>query len=372
MGETMRIAVAALVALAVLSAPTPARAAVPSEISVQGVLRDDMGKLQNMMVAVTVTLYDAPMAGNKLAGPFGPTMVMATNGLFTLTIRDANLTSELSASSGVWMEVVAGNDAFPRQKLSPDVFALMCGTADVANSMPGVTDSNGNIGIGVTSPLSTLHIDGANASFRIGSNKAGNGYSFDNDNVDGYKLKLRYKNPINVYREVMTFDYSTGVGIGTTTPDNQLHVAGYTHLNGGLTLDRSVGGSPVAYLIQYADADIVHFQQGNNIVATIDVNGGYHAVSDARLKTNVRPIGHALDDVERLRGVRFNWKSNGDPSIGVVAQEVEEVYPELVSNTADSKAVDYEKLSAVLIEATKELRRENRAMRARIERLEQR
>ena len=108
----------------------------------------------------------------------------------------------------------------------------------------------------------------------------------------------------------------------------------------------------------------------------LDVAGQVRAsnvsvTSDARLKTHVRAIDHALDDVERLHGVRFDWKSDGSPSIGVMAQEVEAVYPELVSTAPDGmKSVDYMKLSAVLIESTKELRRQNAALEARMERLE--
>lgn len=80
--------------------------------------------------------------------------------------------------------------------------------------------SNGNVGIGTANPLSTLTVGGPNASLRIASGNE-NGYAFENDNADGYKLKLRYKNPTNVFREIMTFDYATGnvsaaaaVGIG--------------------------------------------------------------------------------------------------------------------------------------------------------------
>src|SRR5258706_11620954 len=107
-----------------------ARGAVPSALSVQGVLRDSGGKLQSMMVNVTASLWDAQTSGNKLAGPYGPTMVMATNGLFTFPINDAALTTELAAASQVWLELSVGNDTFARQPVTPQLYALMCGTAD--------------------------------------------------------------------------------------------------------------------------------------------------------------------------------------------------------------------------------------------------
>src|SRR5205814_1464443 len=112
-----------ILALATLLA-TPAGANVPSQFSVQGVLRDGAGKLQSTMVNVTVSLYDAQTAGNKLAGPYGPFPIMATNGLFSVPIQDAMLKTELASATQVWMEVIVGNDTFARQLVAPQMFAL--------------------------------------------------------------------------------------------------------------------------------------------------------------------------------------------------------------------------------------------------------
>ena len=80
--RTLMICISVMVGL-----PVVARANVPGKFSVQGVLRDDVGKLQTTMVNVTVALYDASVGGNKLAGSYGPTSVMATNGLFTFPFK---------------------------------------------------------------------------------------------------------------------------------------------------------------------------------------------------------------------------------------------------------------------------------------------
>jgi hypothetical protein len=109
----------------------------------------------------------------------------------------------------------------------------------------------------------------------------------------------------------------------------------------------------------------------------------FNATSDERLKTNVRQVEGALDKLERVRGVAFEGAETespyalggppGQPSIGVVAQEVEEVFPELVSiyeHEHEYKAVNYDGLTGVLIEAVKELKAQNEALRSRIEALE--
>jgi hypothetical protein len=94
--------------------------------------------------------------------------------------------------------------------------------------------------------------------------------------------------------------------------------------------------------------------------------------SDERLKDNVQVIDGALEKVSKLRGVEFDWNDKQDVyeghDIGVIAQDVEVVAPELVQTREDGfKAVKYEKLTALLIEAVKELKEENKSIRAELE-----
>jgi hypothetical protein len=100
---------------------------------------------------------------------------------------------------------------------------------------------------------------------------------------------------------------------------------------------------------------------------TVQVNGTLNATadvvayfsSDKRLKDNLKPIENSLDKVSKLSGYEFDWndkqKTYQGHDIGVVAQEVEEVLPELVATREDGyKAVKYEKIVPLLIEAIKE------------------
>ena len=81
-------------------------------------------------------------------------------------------------------------------------------------------------------------------------------------------------------------------------------------------------------------------------------------ISDINLKEQITPIHQALSKVLSLRGVSFDWKDKTlgeDRELGVIAQEVEQVFPELVMNPdGNSKLVNYEKFAPVLIEAIKE------------------
>jgi hypothetical protein len=92
--------------------------------------------------------------------------------------------------------------------------------------------------------------------------------------------------------------------------------------------------------------------------------GGGHAIADGwdtyssrRWKTNIHPLTDALSKVEQLRGVSYDLKGSGKHEIGVIAEEVGQVVPEIVSFEAhgkDAQGVDYSRLTALLIEATKE------------------
>jgi len=84
----------------------------------------------------------------------------------------------------------------------------------------------------------------------------------------------------------------------------------------------------------------------------------FNSLSDKTQKTNIQTIINPLDKISELRGVSFNWKETNEPSIGVIAQEVEKVLPELVTEKHGVKSVNYDGLIGVLIESIKELKQE--------------
>jgi hypothetical protein len=81
----------------------------------------------------------------------------------------------------------------------------------------------------------------------------------------------------------------------------------------------------------------------------------FNTTSDATLKTNVETLTGSLNAVKSLRGVSFDWIEGGASEVGVIAQEVEAVIPQLVSISEKGiKSVKYGNMVAVLIEAIKE------------------
>ena len=95
----------------------------------------------------------------------------------------------------------------------------------------------------------------------------------------------------------------------------------------------------------------------------------FNSTSDARLKTNVRVIDDPLEKVLQINGVSFNWIENDKPSMGVIADNIQEVLPDLVSD-GNPKTVNYNGLIGLLIEVVKEQQTQINSLNERLSRLE--
>jgi hypothetical protein len=91
----------------------------------------------------------------------------------------------------------------------------------------------------------------------------------------------------------------------------------------------------------------------------------FNSTSDKTLKYDIEPIKNALVDIDTISGVKFKWVNNDHPSMGVIAQEVEKVFPELINNDNEIKTVNYNGIIAVLIQAVKELKAEVEELKRR-------
>ncbi len=177
--------------------------------------------------------------------------------------------------------------------------------------------SNGNVGIGTSSPVQPLTVLANSGGTMLGfSNNLGTDkYNFSLTN-GGLNLSES-----NVAGGRIFVQDGGNVGIGTTTPGYKLDVNGNIRCN---TLTQT---------------------------------------SDIRFKENILPLTNALDSLQMLKPVNYKWNKlgiahggkAGQQQIGLIAQEVEKIYPELVTTDAQGyKAVNYTQLTPVLIQAVKE------------------
>ena len=143
-------------------------------------------------------------------------------------------------------------------------------------------------------------------------------------------------------------DFSTGrVGISLTDPTEALDVQGTARLRG-------IGSST-----------------GTEVVA--DTNGKLWKLSSSRrYKTNIETLHAETDSVLNLRPVRFEYKETGQKDIGLIAEEVEKISPDLVIYDGQDRpdAVKYDRVSLYLIGVVKELKAENELLRQRVDVLE--
>jgi Chaperone of endosialidase len=272
----------------------------------------------------------------------------------------------------------------------------------------------GTVGIGTATPARKLHIEGT----EIHSGGDLGGVSFGNRGTPAFVelpangerwVWYSFANTARLWSgsDKLAITPAGTVGIGTTAPATKLHVIGdrVRLESAGKRLDLRADGSSVDLHSESNDLFLRSSGPGGNnrlllnpfstdgnvgIGTTnpgfkLDVAGQAHASSftsssDDRFKTNIRPLENVLEKIQKIRGVSFEWnkeysalgRATGKPEFGVLAQEVEIVFPELVSRWGDQKylAVDYGRLSAVLLEAIKELSAQNAALSSKVGKVE--
>lgn len=125
-----------------------------------------------------------------------------------------------------------------------------------------------------------------------------------------------------------------------------------------LTIDGDAAGSASISNLSNTTLTLDISSITGDLSVTGDVDAvNFNSTSDASLKENLNIIESPLDKISQLNGYTFNWKKNKRESVGIVAQEVEKVLPQVViTDTNGIKKVSYDSLIPLLIEAIKELK----------------
>ena len=270
----------------------------------------------------------------------------------------------------------------------------------------------GDFGIGTTSPQAPLHVDSGttNTVATFTSTDSGAGFNLTDDSgtstiqTNGANLRVGVDEDAAVSSSAIQFrvDGSTKATIndsGVLDVDGGITVDDITidgtefdvssgnfkfDIEGDIRLDANGGdiifqdnGTDIAKFsnnssdlqisVETADKDIkFNGTDGSSGITALlldmseagaaTFNDNVTAFSDERLKDNIETLEDSLDKVEQLRGVTYT--RDGKENIGVIAQEIEKILPEIVLTADDemgTKSVDYSRITAVLIEAVKEL-----------------
>jgi hypothetical protein len=259
--------------------------------------------------------------------------------------------------------------------------------------------STGRIGLRTATPVLDVHTKTSNTpGFRLEQDSSG-GFTaqtwdiagneanfFVRDVTGGSRLPFRIRP--GAPTSSIDIAASGNVGMGIAAPGRQLHLRG---TNAVFRMDRSMdtasfmivrvdpSGTPLKTFMLGTNAsganqgEFIINDMGNavggagsrrmtiNNAGNVQFTGTVTAAdflqsSSLALKSNVRTLENALDMVNRLRGVRFDWKDSGKGAVGLIAEEVDHVLPEVVGHSEDGSAatgVNYANLVAVLVEAVK-------------------
>ena len=167
--------------------------------------------------------------------------------------------------------------------------------------------------------------------------------------------------PIKDGTVVLDNDLANYVTLGTSQT-----ITAVKKFNAGINLGNTSNNNYVN--IRYDIMDSRHVARVDYI-SIVD----YYMRSDRRVKDNIKPIENALDTVSKINGYTYTMKENGKPSAGIIAQQLQEVLPDLVGeDDSDEKllSVRHNALFGYLIEAIKELKVENDSLKERLAKLE--
>ena len=195
---------------------------------------------------------------------------------------------------------------------------------------------------------------GRTALFRntTGNNNTASGAGALYENTTG---KNNTASGVNALQFNTTGKYNTALGVNS----GYKNVSGSSNVFIGYKAGLNEKGSQKLYIANSSKSPLVY---GDFNKKTLKVNGKMYATkfitsSDARLKTDIRALNNALDTVLSLQGKQYRLidESVNQTDIGLIAQDVEKVLPQIVSQSEDGyKAIAYQSLTAVLIEAIKE------------------
>ena len=244
----------------------------------------------------------------------------------------------------------------------------------------GVTDASAGLHLYQNSSYSEIYLGEAAASDKCGIVK----YLQGNGNGTG-KLQLGNWGD-NTNTDGMTIEKGGNVGIGTDNPDNKLTISG-----GALQLSPFDAGTQkfaiysynnILYMNPRTDTGAYNNIDGLKITSSGALsNSGqitapsFNATSDRRLKRDIKPLENSLNKITQLEGVEFirTDDKKQEKQIGFIAQEVEKIVPEVVStdysDSNEYKSIAYSNVTALLVEAIKELRQEVKDLKEEIQEL---
>ena len=325
---------------------------------------------------------DVSVSGIITASRFVSTV---TSGTAPLTVTSTTQVSNLNASLLAGKSPPAGDivgttdtQTLTNKTLtSPRITSIINGTfTSTVPSVNGTLVSTGSTGTVTSNMIADLNI--VNADVAVGAGITYGKLSLSNSivNADIFTSAGITYGKLSLSNSITNADIATSASIsvsklsastisGITLGSNLATLTFGTYLTG-----TSYNGSSAVTIATNATSanttsTIVARDGSGNFTAGTITATDFNSTSDINLKENVNTVDNALETISALRGVSFDWKETGKGSYGVIAQELEQILPNLVKN-GEVKSVNYNGLIGVLIEAVKELSAEVQELKSQL------
>jgi len=367
--------------------------------AIEGQLKDPYGISRELLVPMIIKSIQDIVSIVDLASAPTNTSSLTINASGNVGIGTTSPTfklelAETTHGANVGVRYLAENDAGTAKDAhivnDPDAqfFGLSSGGVTIDLGIISTGAGVGNVGIGTTSPTASLTIrrdagtcpappcattpaamldfkayltgydtESVKASIRSGFD----GITSWNSNNGFMSFHVNKEGTLN---EAMRIMATGNVGIGTTNPSYPLSIKPGT---------TGVGLKLGNHLIMSQLTDDMYIYGYNGATTGAHVYAlGWHTFSSRRYKENIQPIQDALSTVQQLNGVKFDWKTTGKASIGLIAEDVYEIIPEAVGvdkETGEPESIQYALLVPYLVESVKEQQKEIENLRGELSEL---
>ena len=332
----------------------------------------DSNNVANGIYDFQFKLYDANVGGVQIGGDVNAPDVDVIDGYFTV---DLDFGGSMFDGDGRWLEI----GVRPGNQDDPNIYTILTplqNITPVPYALYAASGTEGPVGpVGPQGPEGAVGPEGPVGPQGLKGDKPAHiwsGTSLRFQNPDGsYGLSVNLQGPAGIQGAMgpRPDHYWSGTSLRFQTSYGTW--GSYVNLQGPAGDSHwLINGTSTYYNDGNVGIGIDTPGYNLHVIGDIAYTGSIYDVSDERLKENIAPLRNGIEKISALKAIYFNNKgeSSANREVGVIAQDVEKVLPELVStNEQGYKSVDYTKLTPVLIEAVKELKAENDSLKKRLE-----
>ena len=334
---------------------------------------------------------------------FGANVNASTmSGSGNLNVHGHTTTTELNLPSGGMVDWANGDARIVEGLVNNYSLSFQTWNGSALNTALRLDGDNtaifeGNVGIGTTTPSAKLHINDGSAVTTSDANNMllltrnnhayimfscpdgkDSGLHFHNTTDNSFVGRIAYDHNSTGDNmlftvgsvEAMRIESGGNVGIGTTNPANKLDVRGVgtvaRFVSSNAYVDQIMVNSGATNFLNFNGSTFNLYNNGGSasnvtlsitptdatFTGNVTVEGALTETSARRFKGNIKTLDKQINNISKLNPVTFDWKKDGKSDIGFIAEEVKEIYPELVSEKeGEIQGVQYTKLTAVLVKA---------------------